>query len=92
MDGGLSWLSNLQNITSAVYITAGKQEVFRDAIVNFADAVWERCPSIELDLAVPDYEAHDYILLENDAATIIGDATQRMRKWASGRLATEEFL
>jgi acetyl esterase/lipase len=91
MDGGLSWLSNLEDITSAVYITAGKQEVFRDAIVNFADAVRERCPSIELDLAVPDYEAHDYILLENDAA-VIGDATQRMRKWASGRLATEESL
>ncbi|KAM5529324.1 alpha/beta hydrolase [Fusarium oxysporum f. sp. phaseoli] len=91
MDGDLSWLEHVHDVTDALYVTAGRQEVFRDAIVGFAEAVRRRCPSVSVDLEVSDHEAHDYILLENDAG-IIGDATQRMRRWASGRLATYESL
>ncbi|KAM5349683.1 hypothetical protein ACJ41O_006188 [Fusarium nematophilum] len=91
MDGDVTWLRNLDDVTGALYITAGKQEVFRDAIVDFAEAVRGRCPSIGPVVEVPDHEAHDYILLENDAG-VDGDATQRMRRWASGRLATEESV
>jgi acetyl esterase/lipase len=82
MDGDLSWLSELPEIAKALYITVGGREVFCDAVVEFGKAARDRCRSIPVLLEVGDRECHDFILIENQAE-VIGDATERMRKWAS---------
>ncbi|KAI7760929.1 hypothetical protein LZL87_012082 [Fusarium oxysporum] len=83
VDGDLSWLSDLSVITSALYVTAGRREVFCDAIVEFGKAAQRKCRSIPVLLEVGDRECHDFILIENQAEAA-QDATERMRKWASG--------
>ncbi|KAH7475468.1 alpha/beta hydrolase [Fusarium oxysporum f. sp. albedinis] len=85
VDGDLSWLSDLPAITSALYVTAGRREVFCDAIVEFGKAAQEKCRSIPVQIEVGERECHDFILIENQAE-VAGDATERMRKWASGIL------
>ncbi|KAF5609123.1 alpha beta hydrolase fold [Fusarium pseudoanthophilum] len=85
MDGDLSWLSDLPSITKALYITVGGCEVFCDAVVEFGKAAQEKCRSIPVLLEVGERECHDFILIENQAE-VIGDATERMRNWASGVL------
>nr|RBQ92308.1 hypothetical protein FVER53263_21010 [Fusarium verticillioides] len=82
MDGDLSWLSDLTTITKALYVTIGAREVFCDAVVEFGKAAQEKCRSIPVVLEVGERECHDFILIENQAE-VIGDATERMRKWAS---------
>ncbi|KAF4950780.1 hypothetical protein FGADI_7976 [Fusarium gaditjirri] len=85
VDGDLSWLSDLPEITSALYVTAGRREVFCDAVVEFGKAAQEKCGSIPVVLEVGERECHDFILMENHAEAA-GDATERMRNWASGIL------
>ncbi|RBR09767.1 hypothetical protein FVER53590_30473 [Fusarium verticillioides] len=82
MDGDLSWLSDLPTITKALYVTIGAREVFCGAVVEFGKAAQEKCRSIPVVLEVGERECHDFILIENQAE-VIGDATERMRKWAS---------
>lgn len=82
MDGDLSWLSDIPIIGKALYVTVGGREVFCDAVVEFGKAAQERCRSIPVLLEVGKRECHDFILIENQAE-VIGDATERMRKWAS---------
>ncbi|KAF5565077.1 alpha beta hydrolase fold [Fusarium phyllophilum] len=85
MDGDLSWLSDLPAITRALYVTVGGREVFCDAVVEFGKAAQEKCRSIPVLFEVGERECHDFILIENQAE-VVGDATERMRKWASGIL------
>ncbi|KAF5632286.1 alpha beta hydrolase fold [Fusarium tjaetaba] len=82
MDGDLSWLSDLPTITKALYVTVGGREVFCDAVVEFGKAAQEKCRSIPVLLEVGERECHDFILIENQAEAV-GDATERMKKWAS---------
>ncbi|KAF5549088.1 alpha beta hydrolase fold [Fusarium mexicanum] len=85
MDGDLSWLSDLPTITKALYVTVGGCEVFCDAVVEFGKAAQEKCRSIPVVFEVGERECHDFILIENQVERV-GDATERMRKWASGIL------
>ncbi|KAF5643109.1 alpha beta hydrolase fold [Fusarium sp. NRRL 52700] len=82
VDGDLSWLSDLPTITKALYVTVGGREVFCDTVVEFGKAAQRKCRSIPVVLEVGERECHDFILIENQAE-VVGDATERMRKWAS---------
>ncbi|KAF5981702.1 triacylglycerol lipase 2 [Fusarium bulbicola] len=86
VDGDLSWLSDLPTITKALYVTVGGCEVFCDAVVEFGKAAQEKCRSILVVFEVGERECHDFILIENQVERV-GDATERMRKWASEILA-----
>lgn len=86
MEGDLAWTSQLESVTKSLYITAGRQEVFRDAIVAFAENVRQQCPGLDLTFEAAN-EVHDGILLEfmlNQRP--LNGATERMHTWASDKL------
>ncbi|OHW95627.1 alpha beta hydrolase fold protein [Colletotrichum incanum] len=82
LDGDLEWFGEIQTISKSIYITAGAQEVFRDDVKAFAEAVRRRNPGVDFKLDVAANEVHDSILLEAEF-DVVGDATKRMRQWAS---------
>ncbi|GJD05398.1 alpha/beta hydrolase [Colletotrichum higginsianum] len=86
LDGDLEWFGEIQAVSKSIYITAGAQEVFRDDIRAFAEAVRRRNPDLDFKLDVAANEVHDSILLEG-VFDVVGDATKRMRQWASKCLA-----
>ncbi|KAK2040499.1 alpha/beta hydrolase [Colletotrichum somersetense] len=86
LDGDSEWFGEIQTITGSVYLTAGGQEVFRDIVRAFAEAVRRRNPNLDLKLDIGANEIHDSILLEGQFG-VAGDATKRMRQWASKCLA-----
>lgn len=80
-DVNASWFDDLYSAASNLYITAGKQELFRDQCIAFARSVEQRNgKKIQVILEVPELEAHDFIILEG-AMGIQGDATMRMLRW-----------
>lgn len=90
LDGDLSWLPGIESAAESLYITCGHQEVFRDHVLAFSEAVRVRNKGLELKLDVAACEVHDAILLEGSIG-VVGDATLRMRRWASARLQGEEL-
>jgi acetyl esterase/lipase len=86
LDGDWSWFGDIQTVTEALYITCGGQEVFKHHVCTFSEAVRRRNPDLKLTLEVAHNEVHDSILLEG-AHELNGDATQRMRRWASSRFS-----
>ncbi|KAK1600075.1 alpha/beta hydrolase [Colletotrichum navitas] len=86
LDGDSEWFGEIQTVAKAVYFTAGEQEVFRDDVRAFAEAVRRCNPDVDVKLDVAANEIHDSILLESELG-VIGDATKRMRQWASKCLA-----
>ncbi|GJC83857.1 hypothetical protein ColLi_06695 [Colletotrichum liriopes] len=82
LDGDLEWLGEIQTVSKSIYITAGAQEVFRDDVRAFAEAVRRHNPGVDFTLDVAANEVHDSILLEAEF-DVVGDATERMRQWAS---------
>ncbi|KAJ0163188.1 hypothetical protein CTA2_3377 [Colletotrichum tanaceti] len=86
LDGDLEWFGEIRAVSKSLYITAGAQELFRDDVRAFAEAVRRRNPGLDLTLDVAANEVHDAILLEGEL-NLVGDATKRMRKWASKCLA-----
>ncbi|KAH7029924.1 Alpha/Beta hydrolase protein, partial [Microdochium trichocladiopsis] len=88
LDGNLGWLGAIQRLTGSLYVTCGYQEVFRDDILSFAEAVRLRNPGLDVKVDVGAREVHDAILLEG-AHAVVGDATRRMRAWASSQLQEE---
>ncbi|KAK1621702.1 Alpha/Beta hydrolase protein [Colletotrichum phormii] len=87
MDGDMAWVDEISTATKSLYITGGQQEAFRDDIRAFSEHV--SCGNNDLDLLVelPEREAHDFILLEGQTGRV-GDATVRMRNWATTQLST----
>ncbi|WQF76653.1 Putative alpha/beta hydrolase-3 [Colletotrichum destructivum] len=86
LDGDLEWFGEIQAVSKSIYITTGAQEVFRDDVRAFAEAVRRRNPDLDFKLDVAANEVHDSILLEGEFDAV-GDATKRMRQWASKCLA-----
>ncbi|KAK2009926.1 alpha/beta hydrolase [Colletotrichum eremochloae] len=86
LDGDSEWFGEIQNIARSVYFTTGGQEVFRDDVRAFAEAVRRCNPDLDFKLDVAANEVHDSILLEAQFG-VTGDATKRMRQWASKCLA-----
>ncbi|ROT39007.1 alpha/beta-hydrolase [Sodiomyces alkalinus F11] len=84
LDGDLEWLGRWENVVQAVYVTAGRHEVFHDDIVAFAGEVSRRNPGVEVRLDVGDNAIHDDILLEQ-AAPEPRVVTEKMRTWARSR-------
>ncbi|GKT55386.1 alpha/beta hydrolase fold protein [Colletotrichum tofieldiae] len=82
LDGDLEWLGEIQTVSKSIYITAGAQEVFRDDVRAFAEAVRRHNPGVDFTLDVAANEVHDSILLEAEF-DVVGDATKRMRQWAA---------
>lgn len=85
LDGDLTWLGNIQHVSKSIYITCGHEEVFRDPVLSFSEAVRRMNPGMEVKLDIGPHEVHDCILLEG-VHGVIGDATQKMRSWAASRL------
>lgn len=85
LDGDLTWMGNIKHVTESIYITCGYEEVFRDSVMSFHEAVRRRNPDLEVNLEVGSHEVHDWILLEG-VDGVIGDATRRMHSWATSRL------
>lgn len=82
MEGDYTWMMRINSVVKSLYITAGKQEVFADHIVQFAELVRRQCPELQIRFEMAQREAHDFIILEG----ILGegfDATKRMQVWAS---------
>ncbi|KAK1997535.1 alpha/beta hydrolase [Colletotrichum falcatum] len=86
MDGDSEWFGEIQTITKSVYFTVGGQEVFRDDVRAFAEAVRRCNRDLDCKLEVAANEFHDSILLESEFG-VAGDAVKRMRQWASKCLA-----
>ncbi|EFQ29331.1 alpha/beta hydrolase fold protein [Colletotrichum graminicola] len=86
LDGDPEWFGEVQTVAKAVYFTAGGQEVFRDDVRAFAEAVRRCNPDVDFKLDVAANEVHDSILLEAELG-VAGDATKRMRQWTSKCLA-----
>lgn len=85
LDSDLAWLGNIKHLTESIYVTCGHEEVFRDHVLSFSEAVRRMNPDMEVKLEVGACEVHDCILLEG-VHVVIGDATQRMQAWAASRL------
>lgn len=85
LDSDLTWLGNIKHVTESIYVTCGHEEVFRDHVLSFSEAVRRMNPDVEVKLEVGACEVHDCILLEG-VHDVIGDATQRMQAWAASRL------
>ncbi|TQN63921.1 Esterase, partial [Colletotrichum shisoi] len=66
LDGDLEWFGEIQAVSKSIYITAGAQEVFRDDVRAFAEAVRRRNPNMDFKLDVAANEVHDSILLEGE--------------------------
>lgn len=88
LDGDLTWMGNIKHVTESIYITCGYEEVFRDSVLSFHEAIRQRNPGLELKLEVGFHEVHDCILLEG-VHGVIGDATRRMHSWAASRLQSQ---
>lgn len=84
LDGDRSWFGTIHGVTEALYVSCGGHEVFRDHVCAFSEAVRIRNPKLKSTLEVAPGEVHDWILLEGNHG-LIGDATERMRRWASSR-------
>lgn len=82
LDGDMEWFGEIHNISKSVYVTAGAQEVFCDDARIFAEAVRRRNPGLDVQLEVAATEVHDGILIESECE-VIGDASLKMRSWAS---------
>ncbi|KAK1987952.1 alpha/beta hydrolase [Colletotrichum cereale] len=82
LDGDSKWFGDIQTIARSVYVTAGGQEVFRDDVRAFAEAVRRCNAGLDLKLDVAANAVHDSILLEAQLG-MVGDATKKMRQWAS---------
>ncbi|KAK1639086.1 alpha/beta hydrolase [Colletotrichum phormii] len=82
LDGDMEWFGEIHTIAKSVYVTAGAQEVFCNDSRVFAEAVRRRNPGLNVQLEVAATEVHDGILIESEFG-MIGDASQRMRSWAS---------
>ena len=85
LDGDLHLLNGIQDVTKSLYITCGNEEVFRDDVRAFSEAVRRRNPDLELQMDNGIGEVHDALLLEGELG-FVGDATRRMRQWASTQL------
>ncbi|KAK0611211.1 Alpha/Beta hydrolase protein [Immersiella caudata] len=77
-----AWFTGLDTIVKSVYVTAGAQECLLDQSVEFAESIRKGNPGLDVRLEVMKNEAHDWILMEGEAKAD-GDATKRMRSWAS---------
>ncbi|KXH37554.1 alpha/beta hydrolase fold protein [Colletotrichum simmondsii] len=82
LDGDMEWFGEIHTIAKSVYVTAGAQEVFCDDSRTFAEAVRRRNPGLDVQLEIAATEVHDGILIESERE-VIGDASRRMRGWAS---------
>lgn len=85
LEGDLTWMGNIKHVIESIYITCGHEEVFRDSVLSFHEAIRRRNPGLEVKLEVGSHEVHDCILLEGVHAAI-GDVTRRMLSWAASRL------
>lgn len=78
-------MTGIDSVVKSLYVTAGKQEVFFDQIVRFAELVRRQCVGLDLRFEIAQHEAHDYIILEGFFGEGF-DATRRMQAWASETL------
>lgn len=85
LDGDLTWLGNIKNVSESIYITCGHEEVFRDPVLSFCEALRRMNPGMEVKLEIGAHEVHDCILIEG-VYGVIGYATKRMQSWAASRL------
>ncbi|KAL2754872.1 hypothetical protein ACRALDRAFT_2123891 [Sodiomyces alcalophilus JCM 7366] len=84
LEGDLGWLGKWGDVVRAVYLTAGRHEVFHDDVVAFAGEVARRNPGVEVQLDVGGNAIHDDIILEQ-ASPMPRAVTEKMRRWARGR-------
>lgn len=89
LDGDLGWLQSIQRVTKSMYVTCGEQEVFRDHVFAFSEAIRSRNEDLILRVDVGAGEVHDALLLEG-SRNVEGVAIRRMREWASSRLGLSE--
>lgn len=82
LDGDLTWLGNIKHVSESIYITCGHEEVFRDPVLSFCEALRRRNPGMEVKLDIGPHEVHDCILLEG-VHDVIGDTTRKMQAWAA---------
>ncbi|KAK0649537.1 Alpha/Beta hydrolase protein [Cercophora newfieldiana] len=80
-----AWFTGLKDVVRAVYVTAGAQECLLDQSVEVAECIRKGNPGLDVRLEVSKNEAHDWILMEGEAKAD-GDATRRMRAWATSAL------
>ena len=85
LEGDPAWLSRFDTVVNAVYLRAGKQEMFLDHNVQFAELLRRQCDKLELQVELAEKEAHDFLLLEG-MASVKGEATRSMQQWATTRL------
>lgn len=91
MDGDLGWLRGIQDLTSSMYITCGYQEIMRDDILAFSEAIRLRNPDLDLRVEVAARAVHDSLAFEGVYGFVlgcVGGATRRMRRWALTRFGS----
>lgn len=84
LDADRKWLDNWSQITKALYVTVGANEVLRDQGILFAEIVRQRNDKVNVHLDVFEKDAHDFVLLEGLGAYIAGG---RMKDDQSCQLA-----
>jgi acetyl esterase/lipase len=92
LNGSTEWWSNLSSIVPRVFLSAGKQEIFRDHVLEFAKKLESINDGPEVMIDVGEKEAHDHILVDFLLADMLrntrdGRAAQVLMKWSTESLA-----
>ncbi|VUC30211.1 unnamed protein product [Clonostachys rosea] len=82
LEGDLSWLGRIHKASRAIYLTAGDEEVFRDHICEFVEALQARSQSVDVKFDLFSKHIHDSHLIEGFFGT--GPAITAMAAWAKG--------
>jgi acetyl esterase/lipase len=93
LDGSMEWWGNLSSIVPRIFLSAGKQEIFRDHVLEFAEKLKSINKGPEITLDVGEKEAHDHILVDFLLADMLGKerdgrAAQVLMKWSIESLET----
>lgn len=80
LESDMSWMAKLNLAVRNVYITVGNQEVFRDSVVAFSEAMRKRCRNLQVELNIGAKETHDSILFEGIMERP-GEAMTKMHNW-----------
>ncbi|CAH0045264.1 unnamed protein product [Clonostachys solani] len=80
LESDLSWLGRVHKAARAMYLTAGDEEVFRDHICEFVEALQARSKSVDVRFDLFSKHVHDSHLIEGFFGT--GPAITAMAAWA----------
>jgi acetyl esterase/lipase len=80
LESDLSWLGSIHKAVRAIYLTAGDEEVFRDHICEFVEALQARSKSVDVKFDLFSKHIHDSHLIEGFFGT--GPAITAMTAWA----------